>query len=90
MENSKLGRSIELDGLAKGSGATNNRLLVVECKYRSKPFTLEMLEHLKESVSIFNEYDYYLLPKAGFDEGLLEYKNLHLIWTEDMFEGMPQ
>ena len=92
VENSKLGRSIELDGLAKGIGSANNRLLVVECKYRSKPFTVEMLEHLKESVSIFNEYDYYdyyLFSKAGFDEHLLEYKNLHLIRAEDMFEGMP-
>ena len=37
VDNSKLGRSIELDGLANGIGKAKNRLLVIECKYRNKP-----------------------------------------------------
>lgn len=93
VKNSKLGHSIELDGLAKEIGTASNRLLVVECKYRSKPLTLEMLEHLKECVSIFNEYeyyDYYLFSKAGFDEQLFGHKNLRLIRVEDMFGAIFQ
>lgn len=87
VENSKLGRSIELDGLARGIGNASNRLLVVECKYRNKLFTFEMFEHLKESVSIFSEYeyyDYYLFAKNGFDAKLLANKNLHLLSIEDI------
>ncbi len=87
VENSKLGRSIELDGLAKGIGPSDNRLLVVECKCRNKPFSMEMFEHLKESVSIFNEYeycDYYLFSKSGFDEDVLARKDVRCISVNEM------
>ncbi len=89
VDNSKLGRSIELDGLAKGLGKNNDHLLVLECKYRSKIFSLEMLEHLKESASIFEGYsvrDYYLFSKSGFDERVLsEGDDVHSLTLDDMF-----
>lgn len=88
VDNSKLGRSIELDGLASGIGKAKNRLLVVECKYRNKALSLAVLEHVKESVSIFpaQYYDIYLFSKAGFADDLLALneENIHLISIEDM------
>ncbi len=88
VDNSKLGRSIELDGLASGIGKAKNRLLVVECKYRNKALSLTVLDHLKESISIFpaQHYDIYLFSKAGFTDDLqaLNEGNIHLISIEDM------
>lgn len=88
VDNSKLGRSIELDGLANGLGKAKNRLLVVECKYRNKPLSLSVLEHLKNSVSIFpaDYYDIYLFSKSGFSDDLLSLNenNVHLISIDDM------
>ena len=89
VDNSKLGRSIELDGLAKGLGKNSGHLLVLECKYRNKIFSLEMLEHLKESASIFEGYsrrDYYLFSKSGFDERVLSKSDeVHALTLDDMF-----
>lgn len=88
VDNSRLGRSIELDGLAKGIGKAKNRLLVAECKYRKKVLSLSVLEHVMESVSIFQAeyYDIYLFSKSGFAEDLLALKDpqVHLISVEDM------
>lgn len=88
VDNSKLGRSIELDGLAKGIGKANNRLLVVECKYRNKAISLSVLQHVMESVSIFeyDNYDIYLFSKSGFSDDILALNNplVHLISIEDM------
>ncbi len=67
--NSRLNRSVELDGMAEGLGKNKQHLLVVECKYRKKPFSGSMLAYLKESVSLFGEYDvidYYLISKNRF------------------------
>ncbi len=64
-DQTKLGRSVEIDGLAQ----VDNTLLVVECKYRNTPFTQTMLEHLQESSSIFAdklERLYYIFSKSGF------------------------
>lgn len=55
VDNSKLGHSVELDGLAEGLGKNSNCLLVVECKYRKAPFSVAMLEQLKESVSVLGD-----------------------------------
>ena len=55
VDNSKLGRSVELDGLAEGLGKNSNCLLVVECKYRKTPFSVAMLEQLKETVSVLGD-----------------------------------
>ncbi len=89
VDNSKLGRSIELDGLAKGIGKSSGHLLVLECKYRNKIFSLEMLEHLKESASIFEGYsrrDYYLFSKSGFEKRVLsEGDEVHAFSLDDMF-----
>ena len=87
-DNSKLGRSVELDGLASGIGKAKNRLLVAECKYRKKALSLSVLEHLKESLSIFpmEFYDIYLFSKSGFAEDILAVNDpaVHLISLEDM------
>ena len=90
VDNSKLGRSIELDGLAEGLGKNSNCLLVVECKYRKAPFSVAMLEQLKESVSIFGGYttiDYYLFSKSGFTPEIMKLSDssLHFISLDSMF-----
>ncbi|MCD8119329.1 MAG: ATP-binding protein [Lachnospiraceae bacterium] len=87
-DNSKLGRSVELDGLASGMGEAKNRLLVAECKYRSKALSLAVLEHLRESLTIFpaEHYDIYLFSKSGFADDILalEDPEVHLIDPEKM------
>lgn len=88
VDNSKLGRSIELDGLAKGIGKAKNRLLVAECKYRNKALSLAVLDHVRESLSIFTAeyYDIYLFSKVGFADDLLALNDplIHLISVADM------
>ena len=88
VDNSKLGRSIELDGLAQGIGKAKNRLLVAECKYRNKSLSLSVLEHLKESLSIFpaEHYDIYLFSKSGFSDDILALNDssIHLVSLEEM------
>ena len=88
VDNSKLGRSIELDGLANGIGKAKNRLLVIECKYRNKPISLNVLNHLKESLTIFpyDYYDIYLFSKRGFTDDIkaLNDSSIHLISISDM------
>ncbi len=88
VEKSKLGRSIELDGLA----LSNNTLLIIECKYRAVPFDMEMLEHLQESVSVFAEKyqrKYYIFSKSGFTNEVkqLENENLRLIDFNNLIKG---
>ena len=87
VENSKIGRSVELDGLA----LANDILFVMECKYQTSPFDLKMLKHLKESASVFPEKyerEYYIFSKAGFtdDVKLLSKSNLHLFELNDLFD----
>lgn len=88
VDNSKLGRSVELDGLASGIGKAKNRLLVAECKYRKKALSLAVLEHLRESLTIFpaEHYDIYLFSKSGFAEDILALRDpdVHLISIEEM------
>ena len=91
VDNSKLGRSIELDGLAKGIGKAKDRLLVAECKYRQKKLSLAVLDHLKESLSIFpaEHYDIYLFSKTGFADDILSVDDpqIRLITIEDMVKN---
>lgn len=87
VEKSKLGRSIELDGLA----LSNDTLLVMECKYRSIPFDKKMWEHLQESVSVFAEKykrQYYIFSKSGFTNEVkgLKKENLRLIDFNDLIK----
>ena len=88
VDNSKIGRSIEFDGLASGIGKASNRLLVMECKYQTKKISLSVLNHLYESLSIFSyeNYDIYLFSKSGFEESIIALNNpsIHLISIEDM------
>ncbi|MBO5273511.1 MAG: ATP-binding protein [Clostridia bacterium] len=90
VENSKLGRSIELDGLASGIGKAKNRLLMAECKYQSKAISRAVLTHVLESASIFpaEHYDVYLFSKSGFTDDILalDDPNVHLITLEDMMQ----
>lgn len=88
VDNSILKHSIEFDGLAKGIGKANNRILVVECKYRNKPFSSFMLKHIMDNLTIFPSefYDIYLFSKSGFTDDIININNpfIHLITCEDM------
>ena len=91
-ENSRLGRSVELDGLAEGLGREKDHLLVAECKYHESSFTVNMLKHLQESVSLFDHYrivDYYLISRNGFSEDVLNLhdEHIHPVSVDDMFPG---
>ena len=86
VEKSMLGRSIEVDGLSK----VNNKLMVVECKYRKTKFDLYMLEHLIESALVFPdklERCYYIFSKSGFTEEVKSYdkQNIHMYELKDLF-----
>ena len=91
-DNSRLGRSVELDGLAEGLGRKKDHLLAVECKYRESSFSLKMLKHFQESVSLFDQYrvvDYYLISRNGFTEDVIKLQDnhLHLVSLSDMFQA---
>lgn len=89
VDNSKLGRSIQIDAISK-SIIDENKLIVVEAKYREKNTSLDVLDHLIESASIFPHYknkQYYIFSKTGFSDDLLSVNgdNIHLIKLSDMF-----
>lgn len=91
VENSRLNRSVELDGLAEGLGRNRNHLLVVECKYRKAPFSMSMLTHMQESVSLFDTYDtidYFLISKSGFTDEIaaLTDPHIHLVSLDHLFQ----
>ena len=57
--------------------------------YRNKKYTKDMYEHLKESASIFPDKlkrVYYIFSKEGFNENMIEDKNIHLFDLKKMFE----
>lgn len=83
-DKSKLGRLIEIDGLSEAGGS----LLVMECKYRNCKFTEAMLEHLKESASVFSDSLkrlYCVFSRSGFEDDLKEGDDLKLFNLERMF-----
>ena len=85
VDNSKLNRSIEIDGIT----STKEYLLVMGCKYRNKKYTKDMYVHLKECASIFPDKlkrVYYIFFKVGFNENMIEDKNIHLFDLKKMFE----
>ena len=89
--NSKLNRSVEIDGIAE-SITDKKGLIVIEDKFREKDISINVLNHLKESVSIFEVYSnihYYLFSKKGFTKDLLKLKdkNVHLIDINKMING---
>lgn len=88
IEKSELGRSIEIDGIAKDGDS----IIVIECKYTNDKRTIKDFEKMKENTSIkmfatIKRIEYYILSKSGFYESLLNIKddNLHLISLDDMF-----
>ena len=84
VDQTKLGRSVELDGLAE----SGDSLLVMECKYRNIPFTNAMMEHLKESASIFSKKrarEYCIFSKSGFSKDFLRQENVRCFDLNDMF-----
>ena len=88
IEKSELGRSIEIDGIAKDGDS----IIVIECKYTNDKRTIKDFEKMKENTSIkmfasIKKIEYYILSKSGFDESLLNIKddNLHLISLDDMW-----
>lgn len=85
VEKSKIGMSIEIDGLSR----VNNNLLVIECKYRKEQFDVNMWNYLNESISVFPEKlnkVFYIFSKAGFTKDVKELKisNLNLLTLDDM------
>lgn len=86
-DNSPIGRSIQIDGISESFDGKH--LLVVEAKFRDKDISLEVLDHLKESVSIFKGYksiDYYLISKKSFADNIknLNDRHVHLITLDIM------
>lgn len=86
VEKSILNRSIEIDGLSND----DEKLIVIECKYRKEKFTLSMLKHLEESASVFpSKYNrvYYLFSKNGFDDEIkkIQSDKYHIVELDDMF-----
>lgn len=86
VEKSILNRSIEIDGLSNN----DEKLIVMECKYRKEKFTLSMLKHLEESASVFpSKYKrvYYLFSKNGFDDEIkkIQSDKYHIVELDDMF-----
>ena len=84
-------RSVEIDGIAE-SITDKKGLIVIEDKFREKDISINVLNHLKESVSIFEVYSnihYYLFSKKGFTKDLLKLrdKNVHLIDINKMIHG---
>ncbi len=89
VDNSKLGRSVEIDVL--GDSLDGQTLLVAEAKFRNKNLSLEVLNHLKESASIFagnyTEVYYYLFSMTSFSNDLLSLNNkVKLISLAEMVE----
>lgn len=89
IDNSELGKSIELDGLSQ----YKNSLLVIECKYTDGKRSVKDYYDMKEDVSIkmfsnIEKKEFYLFSKSGFDSKLKELKdeNLHLIDLNTMLQ----
>lgn len=89
IDNSELGRSIEIDGVAEDLDS----LCILECKFTNKKRGIEDYERMKENTSIkmfanFKNFYYYIISKNGFTDNILNLNdsNLHLISLEDMFK----
>lgn len=87
IDNSELGRSVEIDGLSR----YKDSLLVIECKYTAAKRGLKDFYDMKEDVSIkmfsqIRQKDFYLFSKSGFDRSLsdLNEKDLHLLDIQKM------
>lgn len=88
VENSNIGRSIEIDVISEG----DNHLLIGECKFSKNKKGLSELLNMQEDVSVppFDKYKdkhFYLFSANGFDESLNKNndKNIKLIDLNKMF-----
>lgn len=91
VDNSQLGRSVEIDVIS--DSLDNKVLLAGEAKFKNRNVSLSQLNHLKESVSIFadkypNIY-YFMFSKTSFSDDLfaLNDPNVELISLSKMIEG---
>lgn len=82
IDNSELGRSVEIDGLSQ----YKNSLLVIECKYTAAKRGLTDFSDMQEDVSLkmfsqITRKEFYLFSKSGFEKKVkdLGEKDLHLI-----------
>ena len=89
IDNTSLGRSIELDIAA----SRNNCLLTAECKFSKKKRTLKDYNDMKEDISVppfslYESKELYLFGSSGFDDRLkgLKDNDLHLIDLSVMFQ----
>ncbi len=85
VENSKLGRSIEIDIVASDDNNNNNNLLIGECKFSKNKKNIKEYYNMIEDTSVepFKDYDnknYYIFSLSGFDDSFNEQiNNLHLV-----------
>ena len=89
IENSSLGRSIEIDIVSE----SKNRLLIGECKLSGKKKSIDILKKMEENTTVppFNKYqkiDYYIFSTSGFTDSLINYnkENVHLIDLNEMLK----
>ncbi|MBQ4483223.1 MAG: ATP-binding protein [Lachnospiraceae bacterium] len=83
-DNSVLGRSVEIDGVAEAG----NELIIMDCKYRNKSYSKAVFEHLLESSSVFSERyhkHYYLFSRSGFADDMSDISEAVKLTAEDMF-----
>ena len=85
-DKSVLGRSVEIDGVS----LSGNTLMIIECKFRNTEFNIDMLNHLKESASVFpDKYirEYWLFSKSGFTKEVISAKddNIKLFDLDKLF-----
>ncbi len=83
-DNSKLGRSVEIDGVAQAG----NDLLIIDCKFRNKSYSKALFDHLKESTGVFADSinkHYYIFSKNGFADDMKNVKDAIKIDLRDLF-----
>jgi len=94
VDNSELGRSIEIDVIS--DSLDKKTLLAGEAKFKNKNVSLSKLEHLKENVSIFaSKYQhvyYFMFSKTSFSNDLLALfdPDVELISLEKMIKGKDE
>lgn len=90
VDNSILDRSVQIDGLAES--LDKKHLIAIEAKYRNKNVSLNIFNHLEESVSIFSKHyqsiDYYIFSKTSFSDDLLnlDRSDVTLFSLNEMFD----
>lgn len=66
--------------------------IIGSCKYRNEKIDVDELDLIRDYASVFgkgNNYHYYIFPKGGFTEGLLQAQErgeVRLITLEDLYK----